>query len=49
MRGSAGEHQEVNDGIYDISNSRRLGHSEVSLLQDMYDGVKALIEAEKKA
>ena len=48
VRGSAGEHQDTNDGVFDISNSRRLGHSETALLQDMYDGVKAFIKEEKK-
>ena len=36
------------DHVYDISNRRRLGRSTVDLVQDMYDGVKAMIEAEKK-
>ena len=36
------------DGTYDISNKRRLGRSEVDLVQDMYNGIKAMIEAEKK-
>jgi hypothetical protein len=31
------------DNVYDISNLRRLGRSEVDLVQDMYDGVKAMI------
>ena len=48
IRGAHGEHTETNDHIYDISNKRRLGRSEVALVQDMYDGVKALIAAEKK-
>lgn len=48
IRGIHGEHTETNDGVYDISNKRRLGRSEVELVQDMYDGVKAMIEAEKK-
>ena len=47
IRGAHGEHTETNDHIYDISNKRRLGRSEVDLAQDMYDGVKAMIEAEK--
>lgn len=34
-------------GVYDISNRRRLGVTEVEAVQDMYDGVLALIEAEK--
>lgn len=47
IRGIHGEHTETDDGIFDISNRRRLGRSEVDLVQDMYDGVKAMIEAEK--
>ena len=47
IRGIHGEHSESADHIYDISNKRRLGRSEVDLVQDMYDGVKAMIEAEK--
>ncbi len=48
IRGAHGEHTETNDHIYDISNKRRLGRSEVQLVQDMYDGVKAMIEKEKE-
>merc|ERR1712072_824216 len=48
IRGIHGEHTETDDGIYDISNKRRLGRSEKDLVQDMYNGVKAMIEAEKK-
>ena len=47
IRGIHGEHTETDDGIFDISNLRRLGRNEVQLVQDMYDGVKALIRAEK--
>jgi creatine kinase/arginine kinase len=47
IRGAHGEHTETDDHIYDISNKRRLGLSEVDLVQDMYNGVKAMIEAEK--
>ena len=46
IRGIHGEHTETDDGIYDIANKRRLGRSERDLVQDMYDGVKALIKAE---
>ena len=46
IRGSHGEHSDTSDGIFDISNRRRLGRSEKDLVQDMYDGVKAMIEAE---
>ena len=46
IRGSAGEHSDTSDGIYDISNRRRLGRSEKDLVQDMYNGVKAMMAAE---
>jgi len=48
IRGIHGEHSEDDSGVFDISNLRRLGRAEVDLTQDMYDGVKALIAAEKK-
>jgi len=47
IRGAHGEHTETDDGVFDISNMRRLGRNEVELTQDMYNGVKALINAEK--
>jgi len=47
IRGIHGEHSETVDSTYDISNRRRLGRSEKDLVQDMYNGVKAMIEAEK--
>jgi hypothetical protein len=46
IRGIHGEHSETDDGIFDISNRRRLGRSEAQLVQDMYDGVKAMMDAE---
>ncbi len=39
IRGAYGEHFEANDHVYDISNLRRLGRSEVALFQDMFDCV----------
>jgi len=48
IRGIHGEHTETDDGVFDISNKRRLGRSEKDLVQDMYSGVKAMITAEKK-
>jgi creatine kinase/arginine kinase len=47
IRGIHGEHSESTEPIYDISNKRRLGRSEKDLVQDMYHGVKAMIEKEK--
>ena len=48
IRGIHGEHTETDDGVFDISNKRRLGRSEKDLVQDMIDGVRALIDAEKE-
>ena len=48
IRGIHGEHSESADHVYDISNKRRLGLSEVELVQDMYNGVKAMIAREKE-
>lgn len=48
IRGIHGEHSETADHVYDISNKRRLGMSEVSLVQDMYNGVKAMIVRDKE-
>ncbi len=47
IRGINGEHSKSEGGIYDISNKRRLGVTEVQCVQDMYDGVVELIETEK--
>ena len=47
IRGIHGEHTETDDGVFDISNRRRLGRSEAALVQDMIDGVQALIAAER--
>mmetsp|Transcript_27255 Transcript_27255/g.41455 ORF Transcript_27255/g.41455 Transcript_27255/m.41455 type:complete len:126 (-) Transcript_27255:62-439(-) len=47
IRGIHGEHTETDDGVFDISNRRRLGRSEKELVQDMINGVRALIDAEK--
>ena len=47
IRGIHGEHSESEGGVYDISNRRRLGITEVEAVQDMADGVAALIAAEK--
>ena len=49
-RGTCGEHTAAgSDGRVDISNQKRIGRSEVQLVQVMTDGVCKLIELEKKA
>jgi protein-arginine kinase len=47
IRGVDGEHSESSDGIYDISNKRRLGVTEREIYEQLYNGVKKLIELEK--
>ena len=47
VRGKHGETDKKNSGIYDVSNSVRLGPSEVELIQTMIDGVRHLIKLEK--
>jgi protein-arginine kinase len=49
-RGTGGEHTAAgSDGRVDISNQKRIGSSEVELVQVMTDGVVKLIELEKMA
>ena len=48
IRGIHGEHSESESGIFDISNKRRLGVTEVECVQGMYDGVVTLINREKE-
>jgi creatine kinase/arginine kinase len=47
IRGIHGEHSESSDGVYDISNTQRLGLSEVEAVSLMYQGVKRLIEEDR--
>ncbi|CAD5121875.1 unnamed protein product [Dimorphilus gyrociliatus] len=47
-RGTGGVDTEATGGTYDISNSDRLGYSEVQLAQFVVDGVNLLVEMEKK-
>lgn len=49
IRGTTGEHTEAVGSVYDVSNKRRLGLSEFDVIKEMYDGVSALIEHERKA
>lgn len=48
IRGIHGEHSDSESGVFDISNRRRLGTTEVDCVQALYDGILALIDAEKK-
>ncbi len=48
IRGIHGEHSESEGGIYDVSNRRRLGITEVEAAGEMARGVRELIEKEKR-
>ncbi|XP_018324569.1 arginine kinase-like [Agrilus planipennis] len=48
VRGTRGEHTEAEEGLYDISNKRRLGLTEFEAIKEMHDGIKALIDKEEK-
>jgi protein-arginine kinase len=48
-RGTGGEHTKAIGGRVDLSNQKRIGKTEVQLVQIMTDGVCKLIELEKKA
>ncbi|PID47591.1 MAG: arginine kinase [Proteobacteria bacterium] len=48
IRGIDGEHSKSKGGIYDISNKRRLGITEIECVEDLYNGVVALINEEEK-
>ena len=47
IRGVHGEHSESEGGVFDISNRRRLGVSEVQCVRDLAEGVAALIGQEE--
>lgn len=48
VRGTHGEHTESEGGVYDISNTARLGLSETDCAKVLYNGVLKLIEMEKE-
>ncbi|CDQ89731.1 unnamed protein product [Oncorhynchus mykiss] len=47
-RGTGGVDTAAVGGVFDISNADRLGFSEVELVQMVVDGVKTLVEMEKR-
>jgi len=47
IRGIHGEHSNSEEGIYDVSNKRRLGITEVECVQNMHNGITELIKIEK--
>ena len=47
-RGTGGVDTAAEGGVFDISNADRIGFSEVELVQMLVDGVKLLVQMEKK-
>ncbi len=47
IRGIHGEHSESEGAVFDVSNSRRLGVTEVECVEDLYNGVVTLIDCEE--
>lgn len=47
VRGTRGEHTDVEGGMYNISNKRRMGLTEFEAVKEMYDGVTEIIQIEK--
>jgi protein-arginine kinase len=48
LRGTGGEKTEVENCVFDISNEKRLGISEVSIIKGLHKGILAIIDAEKE-
>ncbi|CAL4075012.1 unnamed protein product, partial [Meganyctiphanes norvegica] len=48
IRGTRGEHTDVEGGIYDISNKRRMGLTEWQTLEEMQRGILELIRLDSK-
>lgn len=47
VRGTHGEHTTSEEGIFDISNKRRLGLTEFNAIKEMYDGIRKLIQMDQ--
>ncbi|MGA8163997.1 MAG: phosphagen kinase [Waddliaceae bacterium] len=48
VRGTHGEHSNVLQGVYDVSNSRRLGSNIETLLSNLVKGIVALVNEDQK-
>jgi len=48
IAGVHGEHSDSVGGVYDISNKRRMGLSEIQAVQEMRKGVEHIIKLEKE-
>ena len=47
IRGTGGEKTQVDNAVFDISNHRRLGISEVDIIKNLHRGLQKIISTEK--
>ena len=47
VRGTGGEHTQTRGGVLDLSNTRRLGATELTIVAQMFEAVKKIIQEEK--
>ena len=47
VRGTGGEHTQTRGGVLDLSNTRRLGATELTIVAQMFEAVKKIILEEK--
>ena len=47
VRGTGGEHTQTVGGVVDLSNTRRLGATELDIVAEMFEAVKKIIQLEK--
>ena len=47
IRGTHGEHSDVEGGVFDISNKRRCGLTEFEVVKELQDGILEIIRAEE--
>ena len=47
VRGTGGEHTQTVGGVVDLSNTRRLGATELNIVAEMFEAVKKIIQMEK--
>lgn len=48
IRGTSGEKTKIDNAVFDISNRRRLGITETSIIKELHRGLLAIIEAERE-
>lgn len=47
VRGTGGEHTDSVEGVFDVSNKRRLGITEFDVVKEMCNGINEIIKMEE--